>query len=191
MSRPALLALLAASVGLFLWSRSTGQQTAVAIAEAGAPLDSLSDFADQAVADVVGWTIPSRGQQFAAAIYQAEQAYGIPHNLLARLLYQESRFRADIVDGTVKSATGAEGIAQFEPATAAGLGIDPLNPSAAIDGAGRYLSQLFNQFGTWTLALAAYNDGPGNISKISGDLSRAPEETQNYVSEITGDVPVA
>ncbi len=188
MSRLALLLL--AGLGAFFWSRSAAGATGTAVeASASDPFLSLSEFADQGIAAVIGWEIPSHGEPYRPAIDAAETRYGIPHNLLARLLYQESRFRSDIVDGTVKSSTGAAGIAQFMPATAKQFGIDPLDPSAAIDAAGKYLAQLYAQFGSWSLALAAYNWGPGNVAKRG--LAGAPGETQTYVAQITSDVAVA
>lgn len=186
--RNALLLAAAAGVGLyFLFPRSAGA-TAVAAAPVD-PFATLSEFADQAVAAVIGWEIPPRGEPYRAAIDGAEIKYGIPHNLLARLLYQESRFREDIVTGAIRSSAGALGIAQFMPQTAAQFGIDPLDPPAAIDAAGKYLAQLFSQFGSWSLALAAYNFGPGNVAKHG--LVDAPAETRDYVAQITSDVPVA
>jgi soluble lytic murein transglycosylase-like protein len=186
--RLSFLALLAGA-GLFFWSRTTGAATAVQLSDAASPLDSLSDFADQAVADVIGWTIPARGEMYAGPIAGVEDANGIPRNLLARLLYQESRFRPEIISGAVTSPAGAVGIAQFMPSTAAQFGIDPRDPFASINAAGVYLSKLYAQLGSWSLALAAYNWGPGNVAKKG--LDAAPQETRDYVAQITSDVAVA
>lgn len=123
------------------------------------------------------------------AIAAAELARGIPTGLLARLLYQESHYRTDIIDGSTRSATGALGLAQFMPATAAELGIDPLDPFQAIEGAARYLRRMYDAFGDWRLALAAYNAGPGNVKKYNGVPPFT--ETQKYVAEIASDVGLA
>ena len=72
------------------------------------------------------------------------------------------------------SAAGAQGLMQFMPATAKGLGVDPLDPSSAIDGAARYLSSLKDQFGSTDLALAAYNAGPAAVSRHPA-TSRLPK----------------
>jgi len=57
----------------------------------------------------------------------------------------------------------------------------------ALDDAGvKYLGNLFKQFGDWSLALAAYNAGPGNVTKYGG-IPPFPE-TQQYVAKITQDV---
>jgi soluble lytic murein transglycosylase-like protein len=61
--------------------------------------------------------------------------------------------------------------------------VNPLDPASAVDGAARYLSSLKQQFGTTDLALAAYNAGPGTVSRYGGIPPYA--ETQNYVSAVT------
>lgn len=126
---------------------------------------------------------------YASAIRSAEVANGIPQDILARLLYQECHWRADIISGATRSPAGAIGIAQFMPATAAQFGIDPRDPFASIDAAGRYLGQLYRQFGNWTQALAAYNWGQGNVQRKG--LAAAPAETQRYFTDILADVNVA
>lgn len=142
---------------------------------------------------------------YAPQIDAVESAYGIPSGLLRRLLYQESRFRSDIIgvypDGTpvptekrVVSSAGAQGIAQIVPRWHPG--VDPWNPTQAIEYAGRYLANLYRQFGNWSTALAAYNWGPGNIAAHLRDygtltLAALPGETRNYVEQITADTGVA
>lgn len=118
------------------------------------------------------------------AIVDAENKYNIPNNYLAKLLNQESRFRPDIITGQTRSRTGATGIAQFMPDTAKELGVNPLDPMESIDGAARYLNQLFNKFGNWTEAIAAYNWGQGNVQRKG--LEKAPQETVDYVQSIVG-----
>ena len=137
------------------------------------------------------WAIPSSGQAYQAALMASENKHKIPHNLLARVAYQESRFRPDIITGATVSSANAQGIMQIVPKWHPD--VDPLDPWDAIDYAGQYLSKLKRQFGTWEKALAAYNWGPGNLNraiKQSGDqwMQDLPGETFNYVTEITGDV---
>lgn len=161
-----------------------------------------ADSAGEVVADVVdivgevaqnvglsAWSMPYRGAPYAERIAAAEDRHGLPRNLLARQLYEESRYRPEVINGQVKSSAGAVGIAQFMPATAADLGIDPLNVDQAIDAAARYMAQLYRSTGDWSLALAAYNWGIGNVQRKG--MAAAPRETRNYVAAITGDVPVA
>lgn len=115
----------------------------------------------------------------------AETQYGIPTDLLARQAYQESHFRPDIISGQTASPAGALGLMQIVPAyhpTA-----DPLNVPAAINYAANFMRSLYNQFGSWSLALAAYNAGPGNVQKY-GNTVPPFAETQSYVASILGDV---
>lgn len=155
------------------------------MAPAAALLESLG-----AAVKSVGklFTPPASAAPYAERIAQAEQRYGLPASLLTRVLYQESRFRTDVITGAVRSSAGALGIAQFMPATARDLAIDPLNPNQAIDGAARYLRRLYDQTGSWDKALAAYNWGIGNVQRKG--LSSAPAETRAYVRDILNDVQV-
>jgi soluble lytic murein transglycosylase-like protein len=118
------------------------------------------------------------GVPYADLFTRAGNRYGVDPSILAAMASQESGFNAGAV-----SAAGAQGLMQFMPATAQGLGVNPLDPASAVDGAARYLSSLKQQFGSTDLALAAYNAGPGNVSRYGGIPPFA--ETQNYVSAVT------
>lgn len=133
---------------------------------------------------VSGWKSAKNAEKYLVLLHNAEIKHGLPPDLLARVAYQESRFRDDIVNGKVTSAAGAQGIMQIVPRWHPT--INPLDVPAAIDYAARYLRQLYQQFGLWSLALAAYNYGPGNVSKVPRD--QWPVETRNYVADITGDL---
>ena len=130
-------------------------------------------------------------KKYAPLIAAAENEHGIPAGVLHRLLKQESHFRTDIITGATRSPVGALGIAQFMPATAKDEGINPLDPVASINGAGRYLAKLYQSTGSWQKAVAAYNWGVGNVKKKvtaygSNWLAYAPTETKNYVATIIG-----
>jgi soluble lytic murein transglycosylase-like protein len=71
---------------------------------------------------------------------------------------------------------------QIMPSTAASLGIDPLDPAQAIDGAARILSSNLKSFDSLPLALAAYNAGGGAVRKYNGIPPYA--ETQAYVPKV-------
>jgi soluble lytic murein transglycosylase-like protein len=132
------------------------------------------------------WELPAAGARYADLIDQAAAQHGVPPDLLGRLLYQESRFRPEIIDGRVRSPAGALGIAQFMPATARERGVDPLRPESAIPGAAKYLRELRDRFGGWDVALAAYNWGQGNVARKG--LDSMPAETRAYLAQILGDV---
>ncbi|WP_312526215.1 lytic transglycosylase domain-containing protein [Paracoccus sp. (in: a-proteobacteria)] len=93
------------------------------------------------------------------------------------LVWQESRFNARAL-----SPKGAVGLAQLMPGTAKMLGVNPHDPLDNLDGGARYLLTQMQQFGNPTLALAAYNAGPGAVQKYGGVPPY--RETQNYIKRI-------
>lgn len=105
--------------------------------------------------------------------------YQIPPELFASLITQESNWKPNVV-----SSAGAIGIAQFMPKTAESMGVNPEDPYSSLDGAGKYLSDLYRRFGTWEKAIAAYNSGPSAVAEANG-IPDYPE-TQNYVKSIFG-----
>lgn len=109
----------------------------------------------------------------------AARRHGVPEDLFLRLVNQESRFKPK-----ARSHKGAIGLAQLMPGTAKDLGVDPHDPQQNLEGGARYLKMMYDQFGSWRLALAAYNAGPGAVKKHGG----VPpfRETRNYVKKIWG-----
>lgn len=107
----------------------------------------------------------------------------IPSEILYRLLRKESmNFNPDVISGKLNSPVGAQGIAQFMPETAKGMGFNPLNPNEAIPQAAKYLKAKKERHGTWENALAAYNAGSGAVEKYGGIPPY--QETINYVKSI-------
>jgi soluble lytic murein transglycosylase-like protein len=120
----------------------------------------------------------------------AEDAFGIPHNLLARIAFQESSWRAPVINGTIKSSAGAVGIMQLLPKYFPNAGA---SVAADIHTAAQLLLSLYHRFDDWQLAVAAYNWGGGNVDhEMATDegLGGMPQETQNYVTKVFSDVPV-
>ena len=70
------------------------------------------------------------------------------------------------------------------PGTAAKLGVNPRDPVQNLEGGARYLRMMYNQFGDWRLALAAYNAGPGAVAKYR--VIPPYRDTRNYVRIIAG-----
>jgi soluble lytic murein transglycosylase-like protein len=109
----------------------------------------------------------------------AARKHGVPEDLFLRLVQQESGWNPGAV-----SVKGATGLAQLMPGTADLLGVDISDPAANLDGGARYLKMLYDKFGSWKLALAAYNAGPAAVEEHEGIPPYA--ETENYVKAILG-----
>lgn len=109
----------------------------------------------------------------------AAKRHDVPEDLFLKLVQQESGFNAKAV-----SPKGALGLAQLMPGTASALGVDPHDPYENLEGGARYLAAQYRTFGSWRLALAAYNAGPEAVRKYGGIPPY--KETQNYVKIILG-----
>jgi soluble lytic murein transglycosylase len=112
-------------------------------------------------------------------IVAAAREYNVPFPLLKALMKVESDFNPHAI-----SRAGARGLMQIMPATARDLGIaEPFDPHESIKGGARYLRRLLTIFDDkLPLALAAYNAGPGVVSR----LNRIPQiqETQKFVRKV-------
>jgi cell wall-associated NlpC family hydrolase len=116
--------------------------------------------------------------QYGSAFAANTTRYHLPAGLLAAVAQTESGGNA-----TAVSPAGAQGLMQLMPSTAAGLGVNPWDPSQAVQGAAQLLSGYLNKYGSVPLALAAYNAGPGAVDQYGGVPPYA--ETQKYVQKIT------
>jgi len=120
-----------------------------------------------------------------------------------KLIQAESRgVHADEKGKLTTSPVGAEGITQLMPKTAAnpGFGITPVKDKSESEyrRVGKeYLTKLYEKFGDWEKALAAYNAGMGSVQKAIGKAERfggdwkehlpRKEETLPYIKKIIGD----
>ena len=102
---------------------------------------------------------------YKAIIEDAAIKYNVPAKLIESVIKHESGFNPAAV-----SSAGATGLMQLMPSTAKYLGVtDATNPTQNIIGGTKYLRQMLDKFnGDMSLALAAYNAGPGNVSKYNG-----------------------
>src|SRR5581483_1917062 len=134
-----------------------------------------------------------RGGRYREMIERILKEEGVPQDLIY-LAQAESGFHPLAV-----SRVGARGIWQFMGSRARGYGLshnmyvdDRQDPEKSTRAAARHLKDLYNQFGDWYLAMAAYNSGPGTVQaavKRTGyadfwELYRRnvlPRETRNYV----------
>jgi soluble lytic murein transglycosylase-like protein len=133
--------------------------------------DSLKAYADGEADDI---PVPIE-----SAVRAASAKYGVDENLIKAIIKQESNYNAAAV-----SSSGALGLMQLMPKTAEGLGVsDPLDISQNVDGGTKYIRLMLDKFGgDTTLALAAYNAGPGNVSKYGGIPPFT--ETMNYIPKV-------
>lgn len=116
---------------------------------------------------------------FALMARQAARRYAIPEDLFLRLVQQESGWNVKAL-----SHKGAIGLAQLMPGTARYLNVNPNDPRQNLLGGARYLREQFDTFGSWRLALAAYNAGPQAVERYKGIPPYT--ETKNYVRIIWG-----
>lgn len=118
--------------------------------------------------------------RFAVPLARAAQRWNVSAALLGAQLYVESNFNP-----FARSRAGAQGIAQFMPATARALGLnDPFDAAAAIDAQAHLMRDLLRRFAAVSLALAAYNAGPGPVAACG--CVPPYRETRGYVARILG-----
>lgn len=111
-------------------------------------------------------------------IARAASRHGLPPALVKAVVKAESNFQPHAL-----SHKGAQGLMQLMPATAQDLGVeDPFRPEQNVLGGTRYLREMYDRFGDWKHALAAYNAGPGAVDRFGGIPPYA--ETQQYVERV-------
>lgn len=116
---------------------------------------------------------------YGGVIQQAATGNGIPPEILAGLIDTESAFNPGAV-----SRSGAQGLGQFMPPTAAEFGVDVNDPVSSINGAARYLRYLVDYFnGDMNLAIYAYNGGMGNIERYGGPIP-GNRENEEYLQKV-------
>jgi soluble lytic murein transglycosylase-like protein len=177
----ALIALLLACCCGLLYSTGHGQ----VISDAASALNAFVNPSTQRSSFTQNISSCKGGYYVTLACQDAVEA-GIPPDLFIRQIRQESGFNPSEL-----SPQGDEGIAQFQPDTAAGLGINPWDPVAALKGAAQLMSRYYKNYGDYAMALAAYNGGSGRLSAAvkncgSNWLSCEPPVTQAYVHIIMG-----
>ncbi|MCX6599831.1 MAG: lytic transglycosylase domain-containing protein [Acidobacteria bacterium] len=122
---------------------------------------------------------PVPAQVLAPLIARASTRHSLPPNLLERVIARESGRKPCAV-----SAKGALGLMQLMPATAAALGVnDPFDVTQNVEAGSRFLRELITRYaGDLSLALAAYNAGPGAVQKHGGIPPF--RETRSYIRAV-------
>jgi len=126
-------------------------------------------------------TAPVGSADLDAIFNAAGLRYNIPPELLKAVGKVESNFRPNAT-----SRVGAMGIMQLMPGTARQLGVtDPFDPEQNIMGGAKYLRQMLDRFGgDVRLALAAYNAGPGTITRNGG--KPLDSQMRGYIPKVLG-----
>ena len=122
---------------------------------------------------------PPSAAHFDALIDASATAWHVDKALVKAIVANESAFNPNAM-----SPTGAQGLMQLEPATAAELGVtDPYDPAQNVGGGTRYIRGLLDRFhGDLRRAVAAYNAGPAAVEKYGGVPPYA--ETRAYVENV-------
>ncbi len=152
------------------------------------PCEEQMIFGDALTAELGDTSMPeatsssprhANGQRtFDGIIEQAARREGLSPDLIHAVVRAESNYRPD-----ARSSAGAMGLMQLMPGTAQGLGVsDPWDPVQNVLGGARYLRQQIDRFGDIKLALAAYNAGPGAVTRHDGIPPF--RETQTYVRRV-------
>lgn len=127
--------------------------------------------------NVKHWSPPKKAAPYLDKIAEVEKLHDMPNNLIAAMAMQESGFNPK-----AKSSAGALGLMQIVPKYHPGVNTN--DPDMSIEYGAEYLAKLKARFGSWELALAAYNWGPGNLRNHG--IEQAPKETRDYVKKIMG-----
>jgi soluble lytic murein transglycosylase-like protein len=115
---------------------------------------------------------------YGAIIFREARKNNLPPELVAAMVQTESNFSATLV-----SNKSAQGLMQIVPSTARLLGIsDPFDPAQNIAAGTKYLRYLLNRYDDETMALAAYNAGPGNVARFGGVPPFG--ETRDYIAKV-------
>jgi soluble lytic murein transglycosylase-like protein len=147
-------------------------------------MEKSGSTGESSLADLFGQLTTSTNKSastgdFQKIIAEASAKYGVDSSLVEAVIQTESNF-----DPYAVSPAGAEGLMQLMPATAESLGVsDSLDPQQNVDGGVKLLRSLLNSYdGNVSLALAAYNAGPGAVAKYDGIPPY--QETQAYVQRV-------
>ena len=115
-------------------------------------------------------------KNYTSYVDQMADKYGVPRSHV-RAIYENETASGKNVRS---SSAGAQGHMQLMPKTAKEMGVaDIADPYQNIEGGVKYYAKMLKKFGDPVVAAAAYNAGPGNVSKYGGVPPFA--ETKNYV----------
>lgn len=132
---------------------------------------------------LVGKTnVPAR---YLPTVLAAAAKHGVPAAFLAAQIDAESGFNPDAV-----SPAGAIGIAQFMPATAKSIGLDPHDADASIYAMAKLMAYYKREYGSWEKALYAYHDGPGKVDNPGQAGIAYAKSILDKVKDIVDDIDI-
>ena len=112
------------------------------------------------------------------AIIKQSNAMGVDPAIMLSLAKIESGFNQN-----AKGASGTVGVFQLMPSTAKNMGYNPYNLDENIKAGITYYKNMYNQFGSMELAVAAYNSGPMAVKRINA----VPKHSQPFVNRVMAD----
>lgn len=124
-------------------------------------------------------------------VVQEAQRQGVDPGVALAVARNETSVCQWRSDGSVVIGSAGEvGMFQLMPDTAMQLGVDPYDVNQNIRGGVTYLRQLFQKYGSWDKALAAYNWGPGKLDKAAAQGTSLPSSVIAYVKKALGISPI-
>lgn len=169
------------AAALFFFS-ATALAAAPAPAQTTAPVAAVGESAYAAVLRTLNPKLPlEKAQAYARSVMADAWRTHLDPRFIMSIVTVESRWRANAV-----SHSGARGLGQLMPSTAASLGVNAWNPADNLRGTSTYLKTLMNRFAgkpnATQLAIAGYNAGPRAVERFGGVPPYA--ETQRYVVKV-------
>lgn len=179
--------------------RTNGRAYGIAVAVVLA-ISIVFGFVFDFVCTKIEHAIYKKPAEYQGYVSEYSLKYDVPENLIYAVMKTESGF-----DFAARSSVGAQGLMQLMPNTFLWLTNDMLgdryeagmlyDPETNIKYGVYYLSYLYDRYGNWDTALAAYNAGPGNVDSWLGDseydsdgdgvLDKIPfRETRKYVKKV-------
>ncbi len=175
----ALLVLAApASAQIYVWRDANGAQV---LSNRRNPESKTYEVAGTSSYKSTGPVVSRGGREHYEPLIQVHASrYGLAPDLVRAVIQVESGFNAK-----ARSPKGAMGLMQLMPTTAIEMGVhNPYDPNENIRGGAGYLRQLLDRYqGDETLALAAYNAGPGAVDRYGHQIPPY-RETRNYVDKV-------
>jgi len=165
--------------GVICYTNSTFEKKGERVVKEKRPVEKEKSAPEKSQSSQYSGSISAAAREYGYYVSKAATKYAIEPELIHAVIKTESNGNHRAV-----SRKGARGLMQLMPSTASDMNVsNPFNPEQNIDGGTRYLRFLLEKFnGNVTLALAAYNAGPGTVERYGAVPPIS--ETQQYVKKI-------